>query len=483
MDASVIDRLAQARVVVVGDVLLDRFVEGKVGRVSPEAPVAVLNPRSVRALLGGAGNVAANLVAYGATSILIGVAGADADADALRTLCAASPGLDCRLVADASRPTTVKTRYLSGWHQLLRVDAEDASPLNGETARALFALADAAMAGAGSLVLSDYAKGVLDASTIPALIEAARARGIPVIVDPKKADAAIFAGAALLTPNADEMARFAGMPIASDADAEEACARVLGRVAVDAILVTRGERGMTLCRRGEPPLHVAAETHRVFDVTGAGDTVAATLSAALAVGLPLPDAVRLANAAAGVAVTKPGTATVSPPELKQALGVAAAANVMTAADARAQVAAWQRQGLKIGFTNGCFDLLHRGHLHSLDQAARRVDRLVVGVNTDASTARLKGPGRPVQDLDTRTAVLAALKFVDLVVPFDEDTPGSLIEAVVPDVLFKGADYAEADVVGGDFVKAHGGRVELLPLLPGYSTTATVGRIRGGGSQD
>jgi D-beta-D-heptose 7-phosphate kinase/D-beta-D-heptose 1-phosphate adenosyltransferase len=479
MDASVIDRLAQATVVVIGDVLLDRFVEGKVGRVSPEAPVAVLNHRSERSLLGGAGNVAANLVAYGAHAILIGVAGDDPAAAELRTHCAGSLGLDCRLVADASRPTTVKTRYLSGWHQLLRVDAEDASPLAKDIARALLALADAAMAQAGSLVLSDYAKGVLDAGTIPALIAAARAKGIPVVVDPKKADASIFEGATLLTPNADEMARFAGMAIESDADAEEAGARVLDKVAVDAILITRGEHGMTLCRPGEPPLHVAAETHRVFDVTGAGDTVAATLAAALAAGLSLSDAVRLANAAAGVAVTKPGTATVSPAELKQALGVAAAANVMTPAEARDQVAAWRRQGLKVGFTNGCFDLLHRGHLHSLDQAARRVDRLVVGLNSDASTARLKGPGRPVQDLDTRAAVLAALKYVDLVVPFDEDTPGPLIETIVPDVLFKGADYAEADVVGGAFVKANGGRVELLPLLPGYSTTATVGRIRSG----
>ncbi len=461
---------------VVGDVLLDRFVEGKVGRVSPEAPVAVLNHRAERVLLGGAGNVAANLVAYGAKAILVGVAGDDAAAAELRALCAAEGGLDCRLVTDANRPTTVKTRYLSGWHQLLRVDAEDASALPGRIAEALLAAAQAAMSDAGAVILSDYAKGVLTEATIPGLIAAAREAGIPVIVDPKKADAAIFAGAALLTPNADEMARFAGLRIETDADAEAACRRILERVAVDAILVTRGEHGMTLLRRGGEALHVPAETHRVFDVTGAGDTVVATLAAALSAGLALPDAVRLANAAAGVVVLKPGTATVSPAELKQALGVASAANVMTAPEARDQVAAWQRQGLKVGFTNGCFDLLHRGHLHSLDLAARRVDRLVVGVNTDASTVRLKGPGRPVQDLDTRAAVLAALKFVDLVVPFDEDTPAELIEAVAPDVLFKGADYAEVDVVGGDFVKANGGRVELLPLLPGYSTTATLARV-------
>ena len=477
MDSNVIARLAQARVVVVGDVLLDRFVEGKVSRVSPEAPVAVLNHHAERQLLGGAGNVAANLVAYGATATLVGVVGDDVGAREIAALCAAAPGLDCRFVTDAARPTTVKTRYLSGWHQLLRVDAEDASPLSGDAATALLALVATAIADAGCLVLSDYAKGVLDAATIPALVDLARSRGIPVVVDPKKADAAAFAGATLLTPNADEMARFAGMRIDSDASAEEAGRRVLAAVPIDAVLITRGEHGMTLCRRGEPPFHVPAESHRVFDVTGAGDTVVATLSAAIAGGLAIEDAVRLANAAAGVAVTKPGTATVSPAELGQAVGALATANVMTAVAAREQAAAWRRQGLRVGFTNGCFDLLHRGHLHSLEQAARRVDRLVVGVNTDASTVRLKGPGRPVQDLDTRAAVLAALRHVDLVVPFDEDTPATLIETIVPDVLFKGADYAEADVVGGDFVKAHGGRVELLPLLPGHSTTRTVGRLR------
>ncbi|MCB1501509.1 MAG: D-glycero-beta-D-manno-heptose-7-phosphate kinase [Bauldia sp.] len=478
MDASVIDRLAQARVVVGGDVLLDRFVEGKVGRVSPEAPVAVLNHRAERLLLGGAGNVAANLVAFGAQAVLIGVAGDDTAADDIRTLCASVDALDCQLITDPSRPTTVKTRYLSGWHQLLRVDSEDASPLAAAVAASVIAAVEAALDGAGALILSDYAKGVLDAATIPALIALARGRGIPVIVDPKKASADVFAGATLLTPNADEMARFAGMVVASDAEAEAAGRKVLDAVSIEAILVTRGDRGMTLCRRGEPVLHVPAETHRVFDVTGAGDTVVAALAAALAAGLVLPEAVRVANAAAGVAVTKPGTATVSPTELKQALGIAGAANVMTPADARDQVEAWHRQGLRVGFTNGCFDLLHRGHLHSLDQAARRVDRLVVGVNSDDSARRLKGAGRPVQDLDTRAAVLAALKPVDLVVPFDEDTPAALIEAIAPDTLFKGADYTEAEVVGGDFVKARGGRVELLPLLPGHSTTSTLARLSG-----
>ena len=234
---------------------------------------------------------------------------------------------------------------------------------------------------------------------------------------------------------------------------------------------------MTLVERDAEALHIRAETHRVFDVTGAGDTVIATLAAALSIGAPLADAVRLANTAAGIAVTKPGTATVHPSELRRALGAAKAASVAERGEAAEQVALWKSQNLKVGFTNGCFDLLHRGHLYSLEQAARRVDRLVVAVNGDASTARLKGPGRPVQDLATRSAVLAALRFVDLVVPFDEDTPEASIKALSPDVLFKGSDYAEADLVGGEHVRANGGRVELLPLLAGHSTTGTVNRVK------
>lgn len=480
MEASVIDRLSQADVLVVGDVLLDRFVEGKVSRVSPEAPVPVLKYGAVRALLGGAGNVAANLLTYGAAVTLVGLSGRDAEAAELAALCAAYPRLAARLIADASRPTTVKTRYLGGWHQLLRVDAEETHPMAGAIAAEVVAAAEAALAGARVAVLSDYGKGVLDAQTIPAIIAAARKAGAAVIVDPKKRDASVFAGATVVTPNTDEMAEFTGVRIDSDAAAEAACRAVLDRVAIDAILVTRGAAGMTLVERGGAPLHVRAETHRVFDVTGAGDTVVATLAAALASGLALADAVRLANTAAGIAVTKPGTATVQPSELRQALGVHGAAGVSGRDQAAAQIAEWKARGLKVGFTNGCFDLLHRGHLYSLEQAARRVDRLVVGINTDASTRRLKGMGRPVQDLDTRAAVLAALRFVDLVVPFDEDTPEALIRALAPNVLFKGADYAEHEVVGGDFVKANGGRVELLPLLPGHSTTATVGRLTGGG---
>jgi len=477
MDANVIDRLAQARVLVVGDVLIDRFVEGRVSRVSPEAPVPVLKHAAERSLLGGAGNVAANILAYGARASLVALTGADAGAEDLAALCAGHARLKTHFVRDRTRPTTVKTRFLSGWHQLLRVDAEETHAMAAAVAERIVAKAEAAIPKAGAVILSDYAKGVLDAATIRAVIAAARKAGVPVVVDPKKADPAVFAGATLLTPNLEEMAQFSGIRAEDDATAEAACRAVLARVAVDAILVTRGAGGMTLCERDKPALHVPAETHRVFDVTGAGDTVIATIATALSIGEAMPDAVRLANVAAGIVVTKPGTATVLPGELRQALGASHSASFVDADEAADRIAVWRAQGLRVGFTNGCFDLLHQGHLYSLGQAARRVDRLVVGINSDASTRRLKGPGRPVQDETTRAAVLAGLRFVDLVVAFGEDTPEALIRKLTPDILFKGADYAEDQVAGGAHVKAHGGRVELLPLLKGHSTTSTVKRMK------
>ncbi len=479
MDANVVGRLAGAHVLVVGDVMLDRFVEGQMTRVSREAPVPVLKFRASRAYPGGASNVAANVLAYGSAVTLVGLTGADAAADELKSLCHSFPRLSEKLIADSGRPTTVKTRYLSGWHQLLCIDAEDTRPAEPAVRDRLVAAARDALDGSGALVISDYGRGALDRTSIAALIGAARAAGKVVIVDPRRADVSAFAGATLVTPNIEEMAAFSGIRADSDEAAVAACRKVLDAAAIDAVLLTRGSAGMTLVARDAEPLHVSAETHRVFDVTGAGDTVVATLAAALAVGAPLDDAVRLANVAAGIVVAKPGTATVRPQELAHALGAGLGDGVVTRDDAAARVAEWQGQGLKVGFTNGVFDLLHRGHLHSLEQAARRVDRLVVGVNSDASTRRLKGPERPVQGEETRAAVLAALRSVDLVTIFDEDTPEELIQAVKPDMLFKGADYEGRQIPGQAFVEANGGSVTLLPLLEGYSTTSTVKKVREG----
>lgn len=479
MDASLIDRLTDAEVLVVGDVLLDRFIDGKVTRISREAPVPVLKFGNARALMGGACNVAANILATGGAVTLVGMTGIDQAAEELGELCRGFPRLSPSLIADPSRPTSVKTRYLTGWQQLLCIDSDDARPIDPATRERLVATAKTAMASVKVMVLSDYGRGALDNASIRSLIEAARASGRPIVVDPRRSDAAIFAGATLLTPNIEEMEAFTGIRADSDDSAIAACQTVLDRVDIGAVLLTRGAAGMTLMERGaKAPLHVPAETHRVFDVTGAGDTVVATIASVLATGAPLADAVRLANTAAGIVVAKPGTATASPQELRQALGAPKGDGVTTRDEAAEHARLWRGLGLKVGFTNGVFDLLHRGHLFSLEQAKRRVDRLVVGVNADASVRRLKGPTRPVQDEQTRAAILAALRQVDMVVIFSEDTPEELIRAVRPDLLFKGADYADGEIPGGAFVKTNGGTVEFLPLLEGFSTTSTVTKVRG-----
>lgn len=479
MDASLIDRLSDADVLVVGDVLLDRFIEGKVTRISREAPVPVLKFGRSHAMPGAACNVAANILATGGAVTLVGLVGDDAAGAELAALCHGFQRMTPRLVTDGKRQTTVKTRYLSSWQQLLCIDSEDNAPTSHEVRDTLITAALRAMPAAKAVVISDYGRGALDDTAIRALIAAARKEGKPVIVDPRRADATVFAGATLITPNIEEMLAFSGIRADSDEAAVAACRKVLDTVAIDAILVTRGAGGMTLVKRdGTPPLHVPADTQRVFDVTGAGDTVVATIASALAAAAPLADAVRLANTAAGIVVAKPGTATALPQELRRALGASRGDGVLERAEAAERVRLWKNLGLRVGFTNGVFDLLHKGHLHSLEQARRRVDRLIVGVNADASVRRLKGPDRPVQDETARAGILAALRTVDAVVIFGEDTPEQLIQTLKPDVLFKGADYAGQDIPGAAFVRANGGDVEFLPLLSGYSTTGTVAKVRG-----
>ena len=479
MDATIVDRLAEANVLVVGDVLLDRFIEGRVTRISREAPVPVLKFGSARAVMGGACNVAANVLAFGGRATLVGLTGDDEPARELAALFGKFPGLSARVVADPARPTTVKTRYLSGWQQLLCIDSEDNSPAPTAIREKLVAEATTAMSDVDVVVISDYARGALDDTAIRALIAAARKLSKPVVADPRRADASVFAGATLVTPNIEEMLAFTGIRATSDETALAACRAMLDAVAIDAILLTRGSAGMTLLTRGaSEALHVPAETHRVYDVTGAGDTVVAAIAAALGGGASVPEAVRLANTAAGIVVAKPGTATAEPQELRRALGWARGEGVLSAKEASRQVSQWQSLGITVGFTNGVFDLLHRGHLHSLEQARRRVDRLVVGANSDDSVRRLKGLDRPVQDEATRAALLAALRSVDMVVIFREDTPEELIQTLRPNRLFKGADYVGKDIPGAAFVIANGGSVELLPLLEGFSTSETVAKLKG-----
>ena len=465
-------------VLVLGDVMLDRFIYGAVDRISPEAPVPVIAVERETAMLGGAGNVARNVAALGGRAVLIGLIGDDDAGRALSAMLADEPGLKADLVVEAGRKTTEKVRYISGAHQMLRVDREDRRP--GDAA-ALVEAFGAHLAGADVVVLSDYAKGVLSDGVVRSAIDAARAAGKLVIVDPKSRDLARYDGATLIKPNRKEAAEATGVVGAGDEAAEEAGAAILAVAPhLNAVLITRGGAGMTLSARGGAAVHLPATAVEVFDVSGAGDTVAATLALAVAAGATLSDAARLANLAAGLVVSKLGTDVVTASELtalaRSAAGEPAEIKIADRAQARDIVAGWRARGLKVGFTNGCFDLLHPGHVSLLSQARAACDRLVVGLNTDASVQRLKGPNRPVQKESSRATVLASLSSVDLVVLFDEDTPLDLIETFRPDVLVKGADYTVETVVGSDLVLGYGGQVVLARLKAGQSTTALIARM-------
>jgi D-beta-D-heptose 7-phosphate kinase/D-beta-D-heptose 1-phosphate adenosyltransferase len=480
--AEAVRRFAGARVLVLGDVMLDRYVSGTAARLSPEAPIPVLRPKARHAVPGGAANVALNVARLGGHAVLVGAVGGDAAAAELRALLGAMAAtIDARLVEVPDRPTTCKTRFVAGSHQLLRLDEEDAAPLaDADHARLVEAFAHG-LADADIVLLSDYAKGVLCDRMLAAVFAQADAAGLAVVVDPKRADFAAYRGATVLTPNEGEARAATGIDPAEDAGAERAARAVLAAIAEEgreaAVLVTRSARGVTLVEGDAPALHLAAEARAVADVSGAGDTLVATLAVALASGAAAGEAAALANVAAGIAVGKAGTAPVSHAELEAALHmqdrVATDGKVVTAAEALAQVAAWRAQGLRVGFTNGCFDLIHPGHVRLLTRARGNCDRLVVGLNTDASVRRLKGPSRPMQGEAARATVMASIQAVDLVVLFDDDTPLDLIAALRPDVLVKGADYRIDQVVGADLVLGYGGRVALVDLEEGHSTTALV----------
>ena len=469
-------------VLVLGDVMLDRYVAGEVSRISPEAPIPVLRVTGSRATLGGAANVAHNVAALGARAILVGVIGADdAGAEIERLIETTGENIDARLYATPHRPTTVKTRFIRGSHQLLRVDEEIADPLDDDSAAEVRRRFELAVTECDVVVLSDYAKGVLCDRVLELVIELARAARRPVIADPKRASFQAYRNVTILTPNAQEVTRATGVD-ASDDDGAEAAARIaLDTAACEAVLVTRSERGLTLLRRGMPALHSPTRVQAVSDVSGAGDTFVAALAVGLACDADLVKATHLANVAAGISVSQPGTAVVSRRDLGEELRrrklVATDAKVMGLEAALRQIAEWRAHGLRIGFTNGCFDLIHPGHVHLLAQAQAACDRLVVALNTDASVRRLKGPERPIQHETARATVLSSLASVDLVVLFGEDTPLALIEAIRPDVLVKGADYSPEQVVGADIVRRNGGKVLLVDLLPSQGTTATIARVR------
>jgi D-beta-D-heptose 7-phosphate kinase/D-beta-D-heptose 1-phosphate adenosyltransferase len=471
-------------VLCIGDLMLDEFVYGEVTRISPEAPTPVIAVKRTEVMIGGAGNVARNLVALGTRCIFVGVVGDDDAGGELKKELAKIPRIDAHLVTDAGRRTTRKVRFVSEHHSahLLRADWEPASPVDSKSEDALIGHVIKAMPKAGAVVLSDYAKGALTPRVIRAVIDAANKAGRPVVVDPKGRDYSIYRGATLITPNRQELADATHCTACTDDEIAAAAAELGRALGTQAVLVTRSEAGMTLVGKDGSAIHVPAYPVRVRDVSGAGDTVVAVLAAMLAMQADFESAMRAANAAAAVVVGKRGTATLSVAELRSRILPAASLApeekiVFDWALLDEHMAEWRRLGLRVGFTNGCFDLLHPGHVKLLAGARAACDRLVVGLNGDASVTRLKGVGRPVQPVQSRAEVLAALEAVDLVVVFDEDTPEKLISRVKPTVLVKGSDYKRKDVVGRDIVEALGGAVILIDLVPGQSTSAMVERTR------
>ena len=482
-DAILLDILAsfqRARVLVLGDVMLDRFVYGSVERTSPEAPVPVMALERTADMPGGAANVARNAVALGAQVVLIGVVGADEPARELREHLGRAAGLQSHLIVDSARPTTTKTRYVADRQQILRTDVELAAPLAAPVAETLLAQFDAALADADVVILSDYGKGALSDAVTARAIAAATAAGKRVLVDPKSRSFAKYRGATVLTPNKHELQSASGHECSTDAQVVAAARDILARGICSIVVATRGKEGMSIVPSDGEALHIRTVATEVYDVTGAGDTAMAAMAVALASGAAIVQAARLANIAAGIVVGKYGTATASPDEILARLGGTeesdAAESSYTLERAQLLVTRWHRLGLRIAFTNGCFDMLHPGHVSLLNEAKRAADRLVVGLNSDRSVRRLKGASRPVQSAGARALVLSSLKAVDAVVIFEDDTPLGLITALEPDVLVKGADYTVQTVVGAEEVLRRGGKVVLAELLPAHSTSETIRRI-------
>jgi len=478
--AEIVRQFHGAHVLVVGDIILDQYVVGGVQRLSPEAPIPVLRPTGSRTTLGGAANVALNITTLGGRATLVGVVGDDTTGATVQRLVTETPGITGALVAVPGRPTTAKTRFMTGSHQLLRLDEETTAPLDPVASQAVLLRIAEALDEADVVVLSDYAKGVLCDGVLRGAIAAAAAAGRLLIADPKRADFAAYHGADILTPNEHEVRLATRIDAEHDAEADRAGREALRATDGQAVLVTRSAKGLTLVRRDQPAMHVPTRAREVADVSGAGDTLVAALAVALAAGAPLPAAAMLANVTAGISVGKQGTATVSRQELLDALHlenlVATDRKVASVAEAASQVATWRAQGLRVGFANGCFDLIHPGHVRLLTEARAACDRLIVGLNTDASVKRLKGPDRPVQNETARATVMASLSPVDLVVLFDEDTPLEMIRRLRPDVLVKGSDYTVDQVVGSDLVRSWGGEVLLVTLQEGHSTTGTIRRM-------
>ena len=477
-----LEMMSHGTVLVVGDVILDRYVSTEVDRISPEAPVPVLKVLSDRSVAGGAANVVANVAALGGRAVLVGLVGCDDAALELRSQFVKTPSVDLCLVECRERRTTTKTRYLGGVQQMMRVDVEDRLPPSIEARAKLCDRVTQCLqsGGVGCVVISDYCKGLFDDGLALDIIELASRSRVPVLVDPKTPNLEVYKGASLITPNIRELETATGLPCRTDEEVVIAANRVIAITGAN-VLVTRSELGMSYLSEKLVPVHIRTDAIEVFDVCGAGDTVIAAYALAMSVDIDPVLAMRIANAAAGVVVAKHGTAVVTRSELLKRLDGRATQFILDAPtdlDALLDlVRSWKAQGKIVGLTNGCFDVLHPGHVRLIREAAAACDRLVVAINTDRSVSELKGADRPYVDQASRARVISSVRGVDAVILFDEQTPLNLIKRVAPDLLVKGSDYGESEVVGGELVREAGGRVMLVELYEGHSSSELIEKIK------
>jgi D-beta-D-heptose 7-phosphate kinase/D-beta-D-heptose 1-phosphate adenosyltransferase len=473
------DGFSSIKIVVIGDLMLDQYLWGRVSRISPEAPVPIVRVERKTCSLGGAGNVAHNLAVLGCQTQLLGVVGVDTEADILRNEMKRLNIPTDYLIADPHRPTTVKTRVISSSQQLIRLDNELTEAISPEIEEILLERSIFQLESVNLVILSDYNKGVLTDKFLETFLPITKQKQIPVLIDPKGSNYTAYTGATAITPNRSESELALKRSLLTDRDFEAAGEELQQKYSLEAVLMTRSEEGMTLFLQGKA-YHFPAYAREVFDISGAGDAVIAILAASLSAGLSWTEAVELANLGAGVAVQKVGTAPVYKDELLQVLeqeGISTTnSKILRGQDLMRKLAAWKAQGKKIVFTNGCFDLLHVGHVVYLEKARALGDVLIVGLNSDSSVKRLKGSERPLVAEADRARILASLKFVDAVTLFEEDTPIDLIQTIKPDVLVKGADYREEEVVGASFVKSYQGQVVLTSLVDDRSTTKIVNKI-------
>ncbi len=476
-----VETFDKAHLMVIGDVMLDRFVYGNVSRISPEAPVPVMHISHEDMMLGGAGNVMRNIASLGASAFFVSLTGNDNVGDKIHQLLQDEKRATAKLLRSSQRQSTEKIRYIAESQQLLRADNESVSAIDSDEEAQLLNACKSQIDNIHAIIISDYNKGTLPDSLIKSLIALGNKHTLPVLIDPKKWDISLYKNATLLCPNYKEAQLLHGAPFKDDADMIAILSGWCSTYNIENILVTLGAKGMMLITAEGLKTHIKAKAREVYDVSGAGDTVLATLACAIARGADASDAAIIANHAAAIAVSHLGTATVHRTDIKTALHTdaltAGSHKILSLEAAKEKTAQWQKQGLSVGFTNGCFDIVHRGHITSLSQCKSHCDRLVLAINSDASVKRLKGDSRPVNNEMDRAMLLAALQDVDAIVIFREDTPEATLHALRPNVLMKGADYQKEEIVGWEFVESYGGRVERIPLVDGYSTTNTIEKMK------